>query len=194
MSLLDDVVDSLVGGAPVSDLVVTTDPSEQHEAVVVSSTAAPAPPASGVLLRMVVEATDSTGRSARATYQGSVPNGTITMMEMLSDGSDVLEQLAKSTVAAAAKSLSPQPGSRGGGQVLTEAASAPGPVGGRTKKAQDDPLASMLGLDLIEHQESLDHGQQSQQSPRPPPPPRQPPRMGGPHTTGPRPGAGHPRR
>lgn len=194
MSLLDDVVDSLVGGTQVPQVDPSSTVPHQEAA---SQPRSPAPalrvPTHGVQLRIVVEAVDASGRVARASHSADVPKGTITMMEMLSAGEDdVLQQIATSAVAAAAKGVTPQPGGRGGGQILEMAASAPGPVGGRTKKTEDDPLASMLGLDLIEHQESLDRGVPTPQAPRPPPPRQRQP-MGGPHTAGPRPGSGHPR-
>jgi hypothetical protein len=137
-------------------------------------------------LSIAIEATDGLGRSAQASHVVTVPKGTIKMMEMLSEGEsgDVLHQLATSALAAGVKSVTPQPGNRGGGQVLEAAASKPGPVGGRTP-GKKDPLADMLGLDLIEHQNKLDHAARSGQAPQLPQPQPQP--MGGPHTHGPRP-------
>jgi hypothetical protein len=170
MSLLD-VVDQLVGATPTSEERSSPGPAFQT------------PLQGGVQLRIVVEAVDAQGGFAKTSHVAEVQKGTIKMMEMLSEG-DVLHQLATSAMAAAVKSVTPQPGNRGGGQVLEAAASKPGPVGGRTP-GKKDPLAEMLGLEIIEHQNNLDRVAQPRQAPQLPQPQPQP--MGGPHTHGPRP-------
>lgn len=213
MGFLDDVVDGLTdtrspqtGSVPEhhaaprnTTQVLEHYPAPKNTTRVLEYHPAPRSTAQGfrassneVHLRFAVEVTDAQGNSVRANHEMSVPPGTLKMMEMFGEGADVLEQIAKSTILEVKKSITPQPGTSGGGAVLEQAMSRPGPVGGRTNNASSDPLASMLGLDLIERADALDRGDPNAHGPASVP--RQSAPIGGPHLTGPRPGASHPRR
>ncbi len=196
MGLLDDVVDQLAPGrapnrAPVRDPSPTVEHREPAPAPRTTAQALPEK-AGTIRVSIFVEAMDDQGRSSQVTHQIDVSKGSVAMAEMMAEGDrdETLRQIATSVVTAAAKSMISQPAGGGNmGAVLNEVVTKPGPVGGR-QVGKTDPLANMLGLDIIEHADALDLGapppQQAAPGPRPAPRP-QPRPMGGPHMTGPRP-------